>query len=102
MTMPDDTPDSRPSGTSRPATTSWQDAATAPRSGAHILVTRLGEKGFGHFAGQAQDWCAVVHYWDVAGEEGFYLSSGASADIDDRPVAFTHWMPLPQPVRESA
>ena len=82
--------------TSRPcAVAAWRIAATAPQDGSHILVTRLGEQGFGICAGDWQDWNAVVHYWPVVDEEGFYLSSGGSSEIDDRPVLFTHWMPLP-------
>lgn len=76
----------------------WKDAASAPKTGEHILITQLGEGGFG--GNPRQDWCAVVHYWPVEGEEGFYLSSGLShaadvEDFDDRPMRFTHWRPLP-------
>lgn len=72
----------------------WADAASAPKTGEHILVTQLDRKGFGMCGGKSQDWCAVVHYWPHQGEEGFYLSSGASASIDDRGVEFSHWKPL--------
>jgi len=88
----------------------WSDANSAPQTGEHILVTQRGEGGFGIcggtwrdggerrmeiVGGKRQDWCAVVHYWSNPGEEGFYLSTGASDPMDDRPMRFTHWMPLP-------
>lgn len=78
----------------------WAGAATAPKTGEHILVTQLDRKGFGMCGGKSQDWCAVVHYWPHQGEEGFYLSSGASAD--DRAVEFSHWKPLVARVPEPA
>ncbi len=73
----------------------WRESASAPKTGEHILVSRFGGRGFGLSGGKWADWCAVVHYWSNPGEEGFYLSSGASNDIDDQPVGFTHWMPIP-------
>ncbi len=72
----------------------WRTKESALCDGSHILVTDLGRGGFG--GTPQQDWCAVVHYWENPGEEGFYLSTGASSEIDDRPMSFTHWMPLPK------
>lgn len=80
-----------------PDTTSpWRPIETAPRDGTHILVTVLDKGGFGYCGGKRQDWCAVVHYWPHEGEEGFYLSTGATG-FDDRPMDCTHWIPLGSP-----
>lgn len=71
----------------------WRDAESAPRTGEHILVTRLGGQGFGICGGRWQDFAAVVHYWPHE-DAGFYLSAGASAPVDDCPIEFTHWRPF--------
>ena len=85
-----------PPGAPLPSRDGWRLASSAPKTGEHILVTtKLGGHGFGRCGGKLQDRCAVVHYWDNPGEEGFYLSNGASDPFDDRPWTFSHWMPLP-------
>jgi hypothetical protein len=77
----------------------WMEAQSAPRDGSHILVTQLGEQGFGICGDKWQDWTAVVHYWSNPGEEGFYLSSGNDAD---GVIHFTHWMPIGFPASRSS
>ncbi len=72
----------------------WKGAESAPKTGEHILVTVLGNNGFGYCGGKYQDFCAVVHYWDNPGEEGFYLSSG---NDDENTIHFTHWISLSAP-----
>ena len=80
----------------------WRPIDTAPKDGMHIIVAdfSVGAVGFGYFR-QARDpvpFMTVAHYWAHPGEEGFYLSAGASSDIDDRPLRVTHWRPLPVPL----
>ena len=68
-------------------------AENAPRTGEHILGIRFdGGIGFGTCGGKKQVWCAVVHWWAIEGEVGWYLSNGN----DGNPVEITHWMPLPE------
>lgn len=80
----------------------WQTMETAPKDGMHIIVADFtpGATGYGYFRG-AQDpvyFCTVAHYWNVPGEEGFYLSAGASSETDDCPLRVTHWRPLYEPL----
>ena len=70
----------------------WREASGAPKTGEHILVSNVGRGDFGMCGGKVQDMAAVVHWWDVAGEEGFYLSNGyPHQEVDERPILFTHW-----------
>jgi hypothetical protein len=64
----------------------WSPRSTAPEDGSHILAAT---GPFDRHNGFDQRPPAVVHYWNVAGEEGFYLSAGARDD--DEPYHFTHW-----------
>ena len=78
-----------------PRARDWRESESAPKTGEHILVSNVGGGHFGHCGGKRQDWCGVVHYWDVPGEEGFYLSSGYPHEEGvETPIRFTHWMPL--------
>lgn len=73
----------------------WCLAESAPKTGEHILVSNHGRGDFGMCGGKTQDFCAVVHYWDNPGEEGFYLSNGYPHPEDvETPIHFTHWLPL--------
>ena len=78
----------------------WKPIEGAPRDGRHILAADFSPgAGFGWFNGVNVPFMAVVHYWPQPGEQGFYLSSGASSEIDDQPLTrLTHWMPLPEPL----
>lgn len=79
----------------------WKPIESAPKDGRHVLLAdfTLGATGFGWYNGINVPWMAVAHYWSNPGEEGFYLSSGASAECDDAPLTWaTHWMRLPEPL----
>lgn len=68
----------------------WQDAASAPKDGSHVLVCR---GPYSEHWGFSQSPPAVVHWWGNPGEEGFYLSHGLTSETD-QPFEFTHWKPL--------
>jgi hypothetical protein len=73
----------------------WREASSAPKTGEHLLVSNVGRGDFGTCGGKTQDMAAVVHWWDVADEEGFYLSNGyPHQEADEWPITFTHWVPL--------
>ncbi len=83
----------------------WRPIETAPKDGMHIIVAdfSIGAIGYGYFRGAREPvpFMAVAHYWgdtDVPGDNGFYLSAGASAGCDDQPLRVTHWRPLPAPL----
>jgi hypothetical protein len=69
---------------------SWQPIETAPKTGEHVLVVG---GTFGICGGKEQAWMDVAHYWNYAGEEGFYPSYGPDQPLKN----LTHWMPLPDP-----
>lgn len=80
----------------------WRSIDTAPHDGMHIIVANfsIGSIGYGYFrqCREPVPFMTVAHYWSNPGEEGFYLSAGASSEIDDSPLRVTHWRPLPEPL----
>jgi len=86
----------------RLAMNGWYPIESAPKDGMHVIVANfsIGSIGYGYFrqAREPVPFMTVAHYWSNPGEEGFYLSAGASSEIDDQPLQVTHWRPLPAPV----
>lgn len=84
------------------ATNGWSPIETAPKDGMHIIVANfaVGSIGYGYFRQSVEPvpFMTVAHYWAHPGEEGFYLSAGASSPVDDQPLRVTHWRPLPAPL----
>jgi len=80
-----------------PAKSEWLPIETAPKDGTHILIGDFSGTGagFGWYEGVRVAWQAIAHWWGHEGEEGFYLSTGASGD-SDVPMKATHWMSLPE------
>lgn len=72
----------------------WQSIGTAPKDGTHILLCDA-RRGFDKYWTFNQQPPFVAHYWPVPGEEGFYLSGGATEN--DEPLFATHWAALQEP-----
>lgn len=77
----------------------WQSIETIPdeikKNGTHILVA-LGP--YDKYWTFDQRPPIVVHYFPDPDEPGFYPSFGIVQDsYNDKPVTFTHWMPIPIP-----